>query len=96
MARHLSLNALGLEFVGKAIHAGREHAKPASQQEDARFTGKGRAATQQRDGGCEEPYAESGTKCMVMVLRAGRRKCAAVSAPDSCKHLSNCPLLRDS
>jgi hypothetical protein len=29
-------------------------------------------------------------------LRAGRRNCAAVSAPDSCKHLSHCPLLRDS
>src|SRR6516225_10367244 len=46
MPGHFGFDALGLELAGQAIHAGREHAEPASQQEHARLSGKRAVAPQ--------------------------------------------------
>jgi hypothetical protein len=54
----------GSEFdFPKAIHAGREHAEPASQQEHARLSGKRAVAPQQGDGDREAAGAEAQTQC---------------------------------
>src|SRR2546428_8309070 len=94
MAGHLGLDALGLELAGKAIHAGREHAEPASQQEHARFSGERAVAPQQGDGDREAAGAEAQTRCVAIFVCAHRREWAAVFASDPCNHLSHCPLFQ--
>src|SRR2546430_2939118 len=94
MAGHLGLDALGLELAGKAIHAGREHAEPPSQQEHAGFSGKRAVAPQQGDRDREAAGAEAQTRCVAIFVCAHRREWAAVSASDPCNHLSHCPLFQ--
>src|SRR6516165_2526835 len=94
MAGHFGLDALGLELAGKAIHAGREHAEPPSQQQHARFSGERAVAPQQGDGDREATGAEAQTRCVAILVCAHRREWAAVSASDPCNHVSQCPLFQ--
>ena len=83
---HLGLDALGLELRGKAVHAGREHAEPATQQQYLSFGGERAVAPQQSDGDGERLCREWQT-----TMRACGCSCAAAAAPGSCNRLSHCP-----
>src|SRR6516225_2862752 len=94
MAGYLGLDALGLELARQAIHAGREHAEPPSEQEHVRFSGKRAVAPQQGDGDREAAGAEAQTRCVAILVCGQRRGWVAVSASGPCNHLSHCPLFQ--